>query len=108
MGEQHPKPTHQTMAQVVPAQPGTTVVVVTAPGAGGAPVAATYDALLNQAPEFKIAQTRKGCIQELFGCDANSQFKFIVNNAHLAMIDEESSFCIRLCCKSARPWETKM
>jgi len=63
---------------------------------------------MDEAQEFQIAQTRKGCFQEWCGCEANSQFKFIVNGNHKAMIEEQSSCCMRFCCGNSRPWETKM
>jgi len=77
--------------------------------------------LLDKSPEFVIMQTRKGCLQECFGCDANSQFKFFNGHAGSendggkkfadtadAMIEEESSCCIRFFCSGSRPWTTRM
>merc|ERR1711865_48708 len=67
-----------------------------------------YAGLMNTSQEFQIVQTRKGCWQECCGCDANSQFKFVVNGEHTAMIEEHSSCCMRFCCGGNRSWETKM
>lgn len=64
--------------------------------------------ILDQAPDFMIDQTRKGCLQELMGCEANSQFRFLSKGQHVAMIDEESSCLMRFFCKGARPWHTRM
>jgi len=67
-----------------------------------------------ESPDFVIQQTRKGCFQELLGCDANSQFYFFTGGvpwAHGepdAMIEEQSSCCIRYFCKNLRFWDTKM
>merc|ERR1712072_128432 len=76
-------------------------------------VAGSYTAMLDSSKEFMISQTTKGCFQELLGCEANSQFKFLIMQDsgqpnHVGMIEEESNFCIRLCCKGSRPWETFM
>merc|ERR1711861_75158 len=88
-----------SMAQVAPSQQ----VTVVAAGA-----AIPYGQLLEPHYEFKIAQTRKGCLQELLGCEANSQFNFIINGAHVGMIDEETSCMMRFCCGNDRPWTTKL
>jgi len=53
-----------------------------------------------------IMQTRKGCLQEMMGCDATSEFNIATKEApndikYYAI--EQSSFCIRLCCKASRP-----
>jgi hypothetical protein len=67
-----------------------------------------------ETPEFVIQQTRKGCVQELFGCTANSQFYFFTggepwaNEIPDAMLEEQSSCCIRFFCKGIRFWDTKM
>jgi hypothetical protein len=64
--------------------------------------------ILDTSQEFKIAQTRKGCIQECLGCEANSQFQFIVNGAIAGMIEEETSCLLRFCCGANRYWDTRM
>merc|ERR1711934_659751 len=64
--------------------------------------------LLGSSNEFKIAQTMKGCFQEWCGCEANSQFNFLVNGQHIGMIEEQSSCCMRFCCGRYRSWNTKM
>jgi len=74
-----------------------------------APCADTiHTALLAPHPEFKIAQTKKGCFQECCGCDANSQFKFMIAGQHVGMLDETSGCCVRLCCGSNRWWNTRL
>merc|ERR1712086_1119880 len=42
--------------------------------------AVDYVPLLDSAQEFRICQTKKGCLQECCGCEANSQFKFKIRN----------------------------
>lgn len=65
-------------------------------------------AMLNESDEFRICQTRKGCIQEMLGCEANSEFKFIVGDTQRGIIEEQTSCCIRFFCGNIRPWTTKM
>jgi len=65
-------------------------------------------AMLNETDEFRISQTRKGCIQEMMGCEANSEFKFIIGDAQRAIIEEQSTCMMRFCCGNDRPWTTKM
>jgi len=67
-----------------------------------------FNTLLDSSSEFMLAQTRKGCFQEMCGCDANTQFKFIINGQHSATLDERSSCCNRFCCKGDRWWYTRM
>jgi hypothetical protein len=49
-----------------------------------------------------IRQTRKGWIQECFGCEAADEFKWINTtdgaSTHIATSLEESNFCMRLLC----------
>lgn len=67
-----------------------------------------YNTLLDSSSEFMLAQTRKGCFQEMCGCDANTQFKFIIGGQHQATLDERSSCCNRFCCGNDRWWYTRM
>jgi len=64
--------------------------------------------MLDEVSEFTIAQTRKGCLQEACGCEANSEFVFGIAGARRAMIEEQSSCLVRFCCGNDRWWETKM
>jgi len=73
----------------------------------GAPGALTM-ASLDTATEFTVKQTKKGCFQECFGCEANSEFHFYIGENHVSTIEEQSSCCMRFCCKNSRPWTTKM
>mmetsp|Transcript_85085 Transcript_85085/g.150455 ORF Transcript_85085/g.150455 Transcript_85085/m.150455 type:complete len:278 (+) Transcript_85085:69-902(+) len=68
-----------------------------------------------------VKQTMRGCIQECFGCEAKSEFKiatldptqvngYMLSDAALAAPDimyaiEESSFCMRLCCRDGRSFD---
>jgi len=65
-------------------------------------------AMLESSDEFRICQTRKGCIQEMMGCEANSEFTFVVGDQQTAIIEEQSSCMVRYCCGNIRNWTTKM
>ncbi len=49
-----------------------------------------------------IRQTRKGCVQQCFGCEAPDEFKWFdvsdEKNEHIATSLEESDCCPRICC----------
>jgi hypothetical protein len=63
---------------------------------------------LDPYPDFWVKQTRRGCCQELMGCEALTEFK-------IATIDqpaqdilysiEDSDFWCRMCCAPIRPWK---
>jgi len=72
------------------------------PAAAGAPT------VLSESNEFKLSQTRKGCIQECFGCTANSEYQLFVQGQHKAMLYETSSCLVRFFCGGNRWWDTKM
>jgi len=67
-----------------------------------------YKEWMDRSQEFLVTQTTKGWFQECCGCDANSQFKFVINGEHVGMIDERSSCCNRFCCGNNRWWYTRM
>ena len=56
--------------------------------------------------EIFVKQTKKGCIQELLGCEAKNEFLIYNNgdeakNSDVSEIGyslEESSCCMRFCC----------
>merc|ERR1719191_2222350 len=59
-----------------------------------------------------VAQTRRGCIQELMGCEAKNEFKIYpsldaakAKGPEMWYSLEESSCCIRFCCKNNRPFK---
>lgn len=58
-----------------------------------------------------VKQTKKGWIQECFGCDANTEFKIATmdereNDIFYAV--ENTSCCIRFWCQNARPYEINL
>jgi len=69
-------------------------------------VESIYSGLLAPLPSLYIMQTKRGCIQELMGCDAKSEFLIATKEDQKAVQFyglEESSFMMRLCCKNQRP-----
>jgi hypothetical protein len=56
-------------------------------------------------PTLMIKQTRRGCIQELFGCEAKNEFNIATieqPNVNFMYSLEESSCCCRFICKNRR------
>ena len=51
---------------------------------------------------MSVRQTRKGCFQQCFGCEAPDEFKWFditdEKNEQFATSLEESDCCMRLCC----------
>jgi hypothetical protein len=65
-------------------------------------------AVLQNHKQVMVAQTRKGCIQELMGCEAKNEFYIHpqdTSNPPFLYSLEESSFLCRLCCKNQRPFK---
>lgn len=57
--------------------------------------------------EVSMRQTRRGCFQELLGCEAKTEFKYYKNGDEdkFAVSLEESNIFCRLCCAPIRPYE---
>eukprot|EP00284_Hemiselmis_tepida_P012541 CAMPEP_0174928860 /NCGR_PEP_ID=MMETSP1355-20121228/26493_1 /TAXON_ID=464990 /ORGANISM="Hemiselmis tepida, Strain CCMP443" /LENGTH=254 /DNA_ID=CAMNT_0016175039 /DNA_START=26 /DNA_END=790 /DNA_ORIENTATION=- len=54
-----------------------------------------------------VKQTRRGCIQEIMGCEAKTEFKIATkanNQADFMYALEDTSFCMRLILNNIRPW----
>lgn len=65
--------------------------------------------MLREHKEMFVKQTKKGCIQELLGCEATNEFKIFPNKDAASQPErqnmyslEESSFLCRLCCANNR------
>ena len=63
--------------------------------------------LSNQSNLF-VKQTKKGCFQELCGCEANTEFKIATmdkreDDIYYAL--ENTSCCVRFCCRGNRPFQ---
>lgn len=64
--------------------------------------------VLAQQNNLFVKQTRKGCIQECFGCDANTEFKIATldqRESDIYYALENTSCCIRFWCGALRPFE---
>lgn len=58
-----------------------------------------------------IKQTKKGCLQELMGCEAQSEFNIATKEApkdHKFYALEDTSCLMRFCLKGNRPWVINM
>lgn len=56
-------------------------------------------------PNFFISQTRRGCLQEMLGCEARNEFNISTmeqKQAPFMYALEDSSFLCRLCCANLR------
>mmetsp|Transcript_44020 Transcript_44020/g.110258 ORF Transcript_44020/g.110258 Transcript_44020/m.110258 type:complete len:251 (-) Transcript_44020:503-1255(-) len=81
------------MAQEIPQQ-------IVMGGAGGLQSYAPHNDLF-------VKQTRKGCIQEILGCEAKTEFKIATKaqqQTDIMYALEESNFFVRLFCAPIRPW----
>ena len=68
--------------------------------------------MLRDHTEVLVKQTRRGCLQELCGCEATNEFNIFPSvekakdsGSQFMYSLEESSFCCRLCCKNMRAFE---
>jgi hypothetical protein len=62
-------------------------------------------------PSLMVKQTRRGCFQEMFGCEAKNEFNIsTIENpqANILYSLEESSFCCRFIMKNHRASEQKV
>jgi len=76
-----------------------------APSSGTGP-GGLYQTELGPLASLYVMQTKRGCFQELMGCDAKSEFLISTKEDQKTVLFyalEESSFCIRLICKASRP-----
>lgn len=63
--------------------------------------------VLDTQPNLFVKQTRKGWVQECFGCDANTEFKIATmqdQQQDIMYAIENTSCCVRLFCGSNRPF----
>eukprot|EP00605_Chrysophyceae_sp_TOSAG23-4_P002111 GSChrysophyteH1.ASY1.ANO1.2337.1 assembled CDS len=63
--------------------------------------------IIREVPALFVKQTRRGCFQELLGCEATSEFNIATpddENLNILYALEDSSFCIRLLCPQIHPW----
>lgn len=54
--------------------------------------------------KLEMRQTRRGWLQEICGCEAQTEFKYFIGSDQVFHSLEESSCCIRLCCRGCHPY----
>src|SRR3569623_2318961 len=58
--------------------------------------------------KMDIRQTRRGWLQECFGCDAKNEFKYYVDSNQMAYSLEESACFARWCCQPCYSWKMQV
>jgi hypothetical protein len=69
------------------------------------PVSETIERHLGSRPTLMVKQTRKGCLQEMMGCEAQSEFQIATKEdkeKNIMYALEDSNFLIRLCYPANR------
>ena len=67
---------------------------------------APLKAHLEGTSEMHIRQTRRGCFQELLGCEAKTEFKYFIGNDQVAQsLDDDDCLC-RIFCSPCHPFTT--
>jgi len=60
---------------------------------------------LTDMEKLSVRQTRRGCFQELLGCEAKTEMKYFAEGTdHIATSLADSSFCLRLLCAGIYPF----
>lgn len=57
---------------------------------------------------MSIRQTRRGWLQELFGCEARTEFKYFIGDNQVAQSLDDASCCCRVFCKAIYPFSTQI
>mmetsp|Transcript_50869 Transcript_50869/g.122628 ORF Transcript_50869/g.122628 Transcript_50869/m.122628 type:complete len:231 (-) Transcript_50869:378-1070(-) len=52
-----------------------------------------------------MRQTRRGCFQEILGCEAQTEFKYFIGSDQVFHSLEESNFCARCWCQPCFHWK---
>lgn len=60
---------------------------------------------LDSCEALTMRQTRRGCIQEILGCEARTEFKYFIGDTQVAHSLEESDCCCRLFCTPIYPYK---
>lgn len=55
--------------------------------------------------KMEIRQTRRGCVQELLGCQAKTEFKYFIGDQQVAYSLEDTDFFCRICCSHVHPFK---
>jgi len=56
--------------------------------------------------QMEIRQTRRGCIQELLGCEAKTEFKYFIGENQIAHSLEDTDCFCRIFCNAIHPFKT--
>jgi hypothetical protein len=63
----------------------------------------------NNIEKLEIRQTRRGWLQEIIGCEANTEFKYFVgegeSKVQIAESIEDTDFFCRICCQPIHPFK---
>lgn len=63
---------------------------------------------LDGVKKMDIRQTRRGCLQELLGCEAKNEFKYYIDGTEVANSLDDADCCLRFCCNPIYPFETSV
>ena len=91
---------------VNPAAPMVIAQAVPMVGAAMAPVGDAMERAFGNKPNMVVKQTRRGCVQELLGCEAKTEMKLHTmedRQNQWGYSIEESNCCIRICFPANRP-----
>lgn len=56
-------------------------------------------------PKMEMRQTRRGCMQEILGCEAQTEFKYFIGETQVFHSLEDADCCCRLCCAPNHPFQ---
>jgi len=69
---------------------------------------APLKAHLEGCEQFDMRQTRRGCLQEIMGCEARTEFKYFIGETQIAHSLEESDCCCRIFCQQMYPYKVEV
>jgi len=78
---------------------------------GGADLGITSDACkahLGTTTEMQVRQTRRGWCQELMGCEAKTEFKYLIGDTQIAQSLEDTDCCCRIFCSPIHPFKMRV
>ena len=55
--------------------------------------------------KMDIRQTRKGCFQELLGCEARTESKYFIGDSQIGHSLEDAECFCRICCAPIHPFQ---
>jgi len=63
---------------------------------------------MSDCEKMEISQTRRGCFQEILGCEARTEFKYYIGGNHVASSLEDAGCIIRMFCSANYPFTTEI